>query len=507
MGWYKTGTVALQHGSVAVIGTGTDFIANVTPGGIFIGPDGRIYEVDGIVSATQLNLVGAYGGVNAAGAGYAIAPTQSYIVELAQLAATMLNTFSGFRDDYLAGNLVGAGLELKGVLSDASQLPATGSDGDTYLINGSLYVWAKVAWRSSSIQGPKGDVGDVNPANLEAAASALDSKTNAAASAAAALASQQSADQSATTATTQAAAAVVSATAAAGARDIATAARDTSVASATSATGSATTASAAAAALTAMLANFKEIYLGEFAADPQVDGNGAPLKEGAEYFNTTSNKLRVYGAAGWKDYDDTAQTATSNAILSAANAAASASAASASVTAAATSAGAAHASEINAAGSATAASTSATTAAAQAGIAVDKATAAAASAAEAANYAEAATTGQVNADWNAVDGKGEILNKPFIPKTAADVGLDKVSNTADVDKPVSAAQQNALDQKVDTQVFTAATATFLHVDTPAQGLSAQQQQNAQANLGITDLIAGALAAQLAPLQALIYAGL
>ena len=52
MGWYKTGSINLVQGSKQVVGVGTDFVTNVNPGAIFCGPDGRIYEVDFITSAT-----------------------------------------------------------------------------------------------------------------------------------------------------------------------------------------------------------------------------------------------------------------------------------------------------------------------------------------------------------------------------------------------------------------------------------------------------------------------
>jgi hypothetical protein len=204
MAWYKTGSVSLTNGSNAVTGIGTDFVSNVSPGGIFCAPDGHIYEVNSVASATALTLVANYAGMTAANAPYAIAPTQSYIVDLAAQASSLLNTFGGFRDAYLAGDLVGAGLQLKGVLTDPSLLPASGATGDAYLIGSSLYVWVGTTWKSSSIQGQKGDVGDVNPANLTAEANALASQNAAAASATTASAAANAATTQAGIATTQA---------------------------------------------------------------------------------------------------------------------------------------------------------------------------------------------------------------------------------------------------------------------------------------------------------------
>lgn len=116
-----------------------------------------------------------------------------------------------------------------------------------------------------------------------------------------------------------------------------------------------------------------------------------------------------------------------------------------------------------ASGSATTAGTAATTATTQAGIATTKAEeadasadAAAISAAEAAQSAQEASAGQINSDWNAVSGVAQILNKPVIPSTKADLGLGNVDNTSDANKPVSTAQAaiNALKAPLASPAFT-----------------------------------------------------
>ncbi len=58
-----------------------------------------------------------------------------------------------------------------------------------------------------------------------------------------------------------------------------------------------------------------------------------------------------------------------------------------------------------------------------------------------------------SADLSAVATSGsyaDLSNKPTIPATAADIGLGNVDNTADLAKPVSTAQQAALDAKVNS---------------------------------------------------------
>lgn len=224
-----------------------------------------------------------------------------------------------------------------------------------------------VASGAQGIQGPIGALNADDRAYVDAAeASASASETSAAASAASASAAQ-------TSTTASAAAAALSETNAA--------------ASEASASASAGTASAAATNLVTALAAFREVYLGSFAADPAVDGNGNPLKDGAEYYNTTTDKIRVYSNGAWQDKDATEQQETTNAALSAAAAAAASAAASTSETNAAASATTASQGAATVAAAVTTSAASASAAAGSASDALSDKTAAAASAAAAAQSA------------------------------------------------------------------------------------------------------------------------
>ena len=94
MSWYRTGTISLTNGSTAVTGSGTDFIAGAAVGESLAAPDGKVYEISAVVSATALTLGSAYLGSTASGQAYAIAPTQSYIRDLAAQAASLVNSYS-----------------------------------------------------------------------------------------------------------------------------------------------------------------------------------------------------------------------------------------------------------------------------------------------------------------------------------------------------------------------------------------------------------------------------
>ena len=95
MAWYKTGTITVTNGSTTVTGSGTSWITGAGIGEALYAPDGRIYEIANIVSATQLTLGSAYLGSTASGQAYQIVPTQSYIRDLAQQAAQLVADYAG----------------------------------------------------------------------------------------------------------------------------------------------------------------------------------------------------------------------------------------------------------------------------------------------------------------------------------------------------------------------------------------------------------------------------
>ena len=95
MAWYKAGTCSVTNGSTTVTGTGTAWVGNVRIGSDgFVGPDGLLYEISKVVSATEIILAVAYKGTTAASGRYAVAPIQGYTKELADKAAALIDQFS-----------------------------------------------------------------------------------------------------------------------------------------------------------------------------------------------------------------------------------------------------------------------------------------------------------------------------------------------------------------------------------------------------------------------------
>ena len=99
MAWYDTGTVSVTNGSTAVTGSGTNFIAGAQVGEGFASSDGRLYEIQAIVSATSLTLADPYLGSTQTGQDYKIVPTQSLVANLASQVSTLISDFQSVADE------------------------------------------------------------------------------------------------------------------------------------------------------------------------------------------------------------------------------------------------------------------------------------------------------------------------------------------------------------------------------------------------------------------------
>ena len=319
MNWTKSGTLSVETGGATIYGLGTTWLTSglARSGDILVIGD-VLCEVGTITSDVQLTLRQPWSGATASGLNYAMIHIGLLPSELALKVSTVLEKTQVTIAQLLAWETTATGTV---PLTD----PGTGI---------TRQVTPLIALLSQT------------PTDMQAVRDLLTSSTN-------------SAQTSATTATTAATTATTSAGAASASASEALASKNAAASSQTS--------------VSAILASFRQYFLGTLGADPAVDGNGDPLREGSEYFNSVSDKLRTYVNGAWEDYDKTAQAATNNANLSAASAASSASAALASKDAAAASAAAIGNAETNAAASASTATT-------QAGIATDKATATAADA-------------------------------------------------------------------------------------------------------------------------------
>lgn len=99
MAWIKAGTVAISNGGTTVTGTGTSWLTGVNVGDAFVAPDGRLYEITGINSATSLVIAPAYQGSGVSGSDYIIAPTRSLTGTLAERVQSLISDFSDVKDN------------------------------------------------------------------------------------------------------------------------------------------------------------------------------------------------------------------------------------------------------------------------------------------------------------------------------------------------------------------------------------------------------------------------
>jgi hypothetical protein len=95
MAWYKTGTISVANGGVAVTGSGTSWVAGAGIGEAISLPDGKIYEIANISSDSSLTLGSPYLGTTVSGQAYTIVPTQSYIRQLAADASSLVSSYAG----------------------------------------------------------------------------------------------------------------------------------------------------------------------------------------------------------------------------------------------------------------------------------------------------------------------------------------------------------------------------------------------------------------------------
>jgi hypothetical protein len=131
------------------------------------------------------------------------------------------------------------------------------------------------------------------------ASSASSSASTATTQATNAATSASSASTSASTATTQASNASTSATNAASSASAASTSASNASTSASNASTSETNAAASATSAAASYDSFDDRYLGPKSSDPTLDNDGNALLTGALYFNTVSNKLKVYTGSAW----------------------------------------------------------------------------------------------------------------------------------------------------------------------------------------------------------------
>lgn len=132
--WYRTGTVAVTASSAVITGTGTAWLANAAAGEAFVGPDGKAYEIQSVDTNTQLTLASAYLGTTASGQSYAIAPTQSFIRDLADQVSAVAAAYGDVADAVDAGKVAfsASGIDINGGTIDGVVIGGSSAAAGTF---------------------------------------------------------------------------------------------------------------------------------------------------------------------------------------------------------------------------------------------------------------------------------------------------------------------------------------------------------------------------------------
>ena len=215
----------------------------------------------------------------AAGTAQAAAEAAQAAAEAAQAAAETAETNAETAE-------TNAGSSASAASTSASNAASSASTASTAATNAGNSATAAASSASAAAASESAAATSATNASNSASAAST-SATNASNSASAASTSATNAASSASAASTSASNAASSASAASG--------------SATAAASSASSAASSASAAQAAVDSIESYYLGSAASDPTVDDNGDPLTAGDWYFNTTTNKTRIYNGSAWQD--------------------------------------------------------------------------------------------------------------------------------------------------------------------------------------------------------------
>lgn len=118
--WYRTGTINLTNGSTALTGTGTAWVANVSPGMMVVYDRQIIGEVQSVNSNTSITLATAYAGTTISAGAYAIANLGAVRDGLIAAVNDALAVFQAAQDGALSGRFGDGTLSEPGIafLSD-----------------------------------------------------------------------------------------------------------------------------------------------------------------------------------------------------------------------------------------------------------------------------------------------------------------------------------------------------------------------------------------------------
>ena len=204
-------------------------------------------------------------------------------------ATNAANSFDSFDDRFLGTKASDPTLDNDGNALVEGAMYYNSTDNDIRFYNGS-------SWDAPATQAATSATASASSATASAtsATNSANSATASASSASAAATSESNASTSETNAASSASAASTSASNASTSETNAASSATSASTSATSAATAQTAAETAQAAAELAYDNFDDRYLGPKASDPTLDNDGNALLDGALYFNTTDDVMKVY---------------------------------------------------------------------------------------------------------------------------------------------------------------------------------------------------------------------
>ncbi len=301
--WYNEGTVSVTLNSTNVVGSGTSWAATAIEGDILL-VDNILYEIEVVVSNTQLTLVSNYLGGSGSGKEYNIIFNTVTNSNLAARITGVVDKWLLREDEITAWQ----GGEINGGVGNDGMYPLTDPDEVVHMV---LCPAAVTALAGGGAQqwatNPEDDLVDAQFGGNEvddysALHHAAKSATSAGQSSTSAGQSSTSAGESLSHKNAAGDFAEASGVSAGESSDSAGESLSHKNASGVSAGESSDSAAAALVSENAAAASydsFDDRYLGEKSSDPSVDNDGGALLTGALYWNTPNTKMMVYNGSVW----------------------------------------------------------------------------------------------------------------------------------------------------------------------------------------------------------------
>lgn len=128
--WYKEGTISVVQGSAGVTGVGTNFVSNTRTGDMFVGPDGKIYEVVNAHDQLTLGISPAYAGPSVSNTPtYYVVPVQGYVKLAVDRLHAIAEGIANIDADVAAAALSAAQAEASRLAAEVAEANAAASQG------------------------------------------------------------------------------------------------------------------------------------------------------------------------------------------------------------------------------------------------------------------------------------------------------------------------------------------------------------------------------------------